>query len=159
MVLLAARMILSLLASTALRPTAFPVHLLGLSLCYSHLCLIQNLARARLILWLMTVRIFYLHFFYFAVVVQLLTHVRVFVTPWTAAHQASLSFTISRSLLKLMCIEIVRPCNHLILCYPILLLSSIFPSIRVYSDVWCFKIRCRKYWSCSFSISPRNEYS
>ena len=109
--------------------------------------------------WLMTVRIFYLHFFYFVVVIQLLTHVRVFVTPWAAAHQASLSFTISRSLLKLMCIEIVRPCNHLILCYPILLLSSIFPSIRVYSDVWCFKIRCRKYWSCSFSISPRNEYS
>ena len=63
------------------------------------------------------------------------------------------------SLLKLMSIETVRPCNHLILCYPILLLSSIFPSIRVYSDVWCFKIRCPKYWSCSFSISPCNEYS
>ena len=107
----------------------------------------------------MTVRIFYLHFFYFVVVIQLLTHVRVFVTPWTAAHQASLSFTISCSLLKLMSIETVRPCNHLILCYPILLLSSIFPSIRVYSDVWCFKIRCPKYWSCSFSISPCNEYS
>ena len=80
-------------------------------------------------------RIFYLHFFYFVVVIQLLTHAQVFVILWTAAHQASLSFTISCSLLKLMCIESVSTCSHLIICCPILLLPSIFPNIRVYSDV------------------------
>ena len=76
---------------------------------------------------------------------------------WTAAHQASLSFTISQSLLKLMSIELVMPSNHLVLCHPLLLLSSIFPSIRVFSDESALHIRWPKDWS--FSISPSNEYS
>ena len=80
-------------------------------------------------------------------------------TPWTAAHQASLSITNSRSLLKLMSIELVMPSNHLILCRPLLLLSSIFPSIRVFSIESALHIRWPKYWSFSFSISPSNEYS
>ena len=77
-------------------------------------------------------------------------------TSWTAAHQASLSLTISRSLLKLMSIESVMPSNHLILCHP---LSSIFPSIRVFSNKSALRISWPKYWSFSFSISPSNEYS
>ena len=81
----------------------------------------------------------------FAVVVQLLSGVRLFVTPWTAARQASLSFTISQSLLKLMSIESVMPSNHLILCRPLLLLPSIFPSIRVFSSELAFHIRWPKY--------------
>ena len=81
------------------------------------------------------------------------------VTPWTAEHQAFLSFTISLSLLKLMCIESVMPSNHLILCRPFLLLPSIFPSIRVFSNESALHIRWPKYWSFSFSISPFNEYS
>ena len=76
-------------------------------------------------------------------------------TPWTAAHQASLSFTISRSLLKLMSTESVMPSNHFVLCHPLLLLSSIFPSIRIFSDESALCIRWPKYWS--FSISPSNE--
>ena len=80
------------------------------------------------------------------------------VTPWTAARQASLSITNSRSLLKLMSIESVMPSNHLILCRP-LLLPSIFPSIRVFSNELAFHIRWPKYWSCSFNISPSNEHS
>ena len=80
-------------------------------------------------------------------------------TPWTAACQASLSFTISQSLLKLMSIELVMPSNHLILCHPFLLLPSIFPSIRVFSNELALCIRWPKYWSLSFSISPSNEYS
>ena len=79
-------------------------------------------------------------------------------TLWTAAHQASLSFTISWSLLKLMSIESVTPSNHLILCRPLLLLPSIFPSIRVFSNESVLCIRWPKYWSFSFSISPSNEY-
>ena len=86
-------------------------------------------------------------------------HVRLFVTPQTAAHQASLSFTISWSLLKLMSIESMMPFNHLILCYPLLLLPSIFPSIRVFSNESALCIRWPKYWSFSFSISPSNENS
>ena len=81
------------------------------------------------------------------------------VTPWTIARQASLSFTISCSLLKLMSIELVMPSNHLILCHPILLLLSIFLSIRVFSSELTLPIRWPKYWSFSFSISPSNEYS
>ena len=81
------------------------------------------------------------------------------VTPWTAACQASLSFTMSLSLLKLMSIELVTPSNHLILCHPLLLLSSVFPSIRVFSSKSFLHIRWPKYWSFSFSISPSNEYS
>ena len=80
-------------------------------------------------------------------------------TAWTAACQASLSITNSRSLLKLMSVESVMPSNHLILCRPVLLLPSVFPSIRVFSDESAFHIRWPKYWSCSFSISPYNEYS
>ena len=80
-------------------------------------------------------------------------------TPWAAAGQASLSITNSRSLLKLMFIELVMPSNHLILCHPLLLLPSIFPSIRVFSNESVLHIRWPKYWSFSFSISPSNEYS
>ena len=91
--------------------------------------------------------------------VQLFSHVQLFATPWTAAHQASLSITNSWSLLKLMFIESVMPSNHLILCYLLLLLPSIFPSIRVFSNKSVLCIRWPKYWSFSFSISPSNEYS
>ena len=79
--------------------------------------------------------------------------------PWTAAHQASLSFTISWSLLKLMCIESVMPSNHLIFCHPILHLPSIFPNVRVFSNKLALRIRWPKYWSFSFSTSPSIEYS
>ena len=89
---------------------------------------------------------------------SLLCHVRLFVTPWTAAHQASLSITISQSLLKLMPIESVMPTNHLILCCPLLLLPSIFPGIRVFSSELALCITWPKYWSFNFSISPSNEY-
>ena len=90
--------------------------------------------------------------------VQLLSRVQVFVTPWTAAHQASLSITNSWSLLKVMSIKSVMPSNHLILCCP-LLLPSIFPSIRVFSNESVLRIRWPKYWSFSFRISLYNEYS
>ena len=80
-------------------------------------------------------------------------------TPWSAARQASLSFTIPQSLLKLMSIELVMSSNHLVLCYPLLLLPSIFPSIKVFSNELALQIRWAKYWSFSFSISPSNEYS
>ena len=91
--------------------------------------------------------------------VQSLSCVQFFVIPWTAARQASLSITNSQRLLKLMSIESVIPSNHLILCCPLLLLPSIFPSIRVFSDESVLRIRWPKYWSFSFSISPSNEYS
>ena len=91
--------------------------------------------------------------------VQSLSHVRLFETPWTAARQASLSIANSQSLHKLMSIESVVPSNHLILCHPLLLPPSIFPSIRVFSDESVLHIRWPKYWSFSFSISPANEYS
>ena len=90
--------------------------------------------------------------------VQLLSRVRLFVTPWTAACQASLSIANSQSLLKFMFIESGVPSNHLIPCYPLLLLPSIFPSIRVFSNESFLRIRWPKYWSFSFSISPPNEY-
>ena len=93
------------------------------------------------------------------VVVQLLSCVLFFATPWTAIHQASLSFNISRSLLKLVSIESVMSSNHLILCRPLLLLPSIFPSIRVFSKESALCIGWPKYWSFSFSISLSNEYS
>ena len=80
-------------------------------------------------------------------------------TSWTAARQASLSITISQSLLKLMSIELVMPSNHFILCRPLLLLPSIFPSIRVYSNESALRIRWTEYWCFSFSVSPSNEYS
>ena len=91
--------------------------------------------------------------------VQSLGHLRLFVTPWTAACQASLSITNSWSLLKLTSIESLMPSKHLILCHLLLLLSSIFPSIRVFSNKSVLRIRWPKYWSFSFSISPFNEYS
>ena len=90
--------------------------------------------------------------------IQSLSHVRLFVTPWTAACQASLSITNSWSSLELTSIELVMPSNHLILCRP-LLPPSIFPSIRVFSNESVLHIRWPKYWSFSFSISPSNEYS
>ena len=93
------------------------------------------------------------------VFVQLLSHVQLFATPWTTAPQASLSFTISWSLLKLMSIESMMPSNHLILGCPFLLLPSIFPSIRVFYNELALCIRWPTYWSFSFSISPSNEYS
>ena len=90
--------------------------------------------------------------------VQLFSHVQLFAAPWTAARQAPLSITNSRSLLKLMSIESVMPSEHLILCRP-LLLPSIFPSIRVFSSESVLRVRWTKYWSFNFSISPSNEYS
>ena len=91
--------------------------------------------------------------------VQSLSHVQLFATPWTAAHQASLSITNTRSLLKFMSIESVMPSIHLILYRPLLLPSSFFPSIRVYSNESVLPIRWPKYWSFSFNISLSNEYS
>ena len=90
--------------------------------------------------------------------VQSLSRVQLFATRWTAARQASLSITNSQSLLKLMSIELVMPSNHLILCRPLLLLPSIFPSIRVFSNESALYIRWPKYWNFNFSISPSNEY-
>ena len=92
-------------------------------------------------------------------IVQSLHCVRLFVTAWTAAHQASLSITNSRSLLKLMSIESVMPSHHLILCHPLSLPPSIFPSIRIFSKESVLLITWPKYWSFSFNISPSNEYS
>ena len=89
---------------------------------------------------------------------QALSRVRLFVTSWTAAHQASLSITNSRSLPKLMSIESVMPSNHLILCHPLLLLPSVFPRIRVFSNESALHIRWLEYWSFSFNISPSNEH-
>ena len=96
---------------------------------------------------------------YRIVVAQLLSHVWLFSTPWTEACQASLFFTISQRLFKLMSIESVMPSNHFILCHPLLLLPSIFPSIRVFSNESALSIKWPKYWSFSFSISLSNEYS
>ena len=91
-------------------------------------------------------------------VVQSLSHVWLFATPWTAARQTSLSSAISQSLLKFMSIESVMLYNHFILCYPLLLLPSIFPNIRVFSNKLALCMRWPKYWSFSFIISPSNEY-
>ena len=91
--------------------------------------------------------------------VQSLSHVQLFVTPWTTGHQASLSITNSQSSPKLMSIELVMPSNHLILCHPLLLLPSIFPSIRVFSNEYALRIRWPQPWSFTFTISPSNEHS
>ena len=91
--------------------------------------------------------------------IQSLSRVQLFATPWIAAQQASLSITKSRSLLKLMSTKSVMPSNHLILCCPLLLLPSIFPSIRVFSNELVLNIRGPKYWNFSLGISPFNEYS
>ena len=98
-------------------------------------------------------------FFFYSFVVKSLSHVQLFATPWTAACQASLSFTLSQNLLKLMSIASVIPSNHLILCRPLLLLPSIFPSIRVFSNESALHIRWPKCWNFSFSIRPSNKYS
>ena len=100
-----------------------------------------------------------LNLLYGFLAVQSLSHGQLFVTSWTAAHQASLSFTISQSLLKLIPIEWVIPSNHLILYHPLLLLPSIFSSIRVFSNELALCIRWPKYWRFCFSISPSSEYS
>ena len=91
--------------------------------------------------------------------VQLLSHLRLFVTPWTAAYQASLSITNSQKLLKLMSITLVMPSHHLILCHPLFLLPLVFPSIRVFYSESALYISWPKYWSFSFSISPSSDYS
>ena len=91
--------------------------------------------------------------------VKSLSHVQLFATPWTALRQASLSITSSQSLLKFMSILSMMPSNHLILCHPLLLLPSLFPSIRVFSNESVLHVRWPKYWSFSFSICPSNEYS
>ena len=95
----------------------------------------------------------------FVAAVQSLSRVQLFTTPWTAACQASLSFTISWSLLKLISIDSVMPSNHLVLCCPLLFLPSIFPSISVFSNELALRIRWPKCWSFSFSVSPSSEYS
>ena len=105
----------------------------------------------------------YLEFFFFLLwfkfsSIQLLSRVRLFITPWTAAHQVSLSITNSQSLLELMSIESVMSSNHLILCHPLLLLPSILPHIRVFSNESVLCIRWPKYWSLTFNISPSNEH-
>ena len=110
-----------------------------------------------IILLVLVLSIISLAFLLYAV--QSLSRVWLFATPWTAARQASLSITISRSLPKLMSIGSVMPSNHLILCHPHLLLPSIFPSIRVFSNKSVLCIRWPKYWSFSFNISPSNEHS
>ena len=96
---------------------------------------------------------------WYIIVVESLIYVQLFVTPWTAARQASLSITNSQRLFKPVSIESVMPSNHLILCRPLLLLPSFFPSIRVFSNESALHIRWPEYWSFSFSISPSNEYS
>ena len=96
---------------------------------------------------------------FYSFVVQSLSHVWLFVTSWTAARQTFLSFAISWGLLKLMSVESEMPSNHLILCCPLLLLPSIFPSIRVFSNELALPIGWPKYWSFSFSVIPSNEYS
>ena len=95
---------------------------------------------------------------WFVVVVQLLSCIWLFVTSWTAAYEVPLFFTISQNLLKFMSIQSVIPSNHLILCCPLLLLPSVFPSIRVFSNEAALPIRWPKYWSFSFNISPANEH-
>ena len=90
--------------------------------------------------------------------VQLLSYVRLFATPWTAARQASLSITNSWSLLRFISIELVMPSINFILCHPLCLLPSIFPSIRVFSNEWTLLMRWRKYWNFNFSISPSKEH-
>ena len=92
-------------------------------------------------------------------IIQSLSHVRLFVTPWTAASQASASFPVSWSLLKLMSIESMMPSKHFIHCWPLFLLPSVLPSIRVFSKESVLHIRWSQYWSFSFSISPSSEYS
>ena len=110
----------------------------------------------KILLWISSYTVYYLNQFSS---VQLHSRVQLFVTLWTTARQVSLSITNYESLLKLMSIASMTPSNHLILCHPLLLLSSIFPSIRVFSNYLALRIRWPKNWSFSFNISPSNEYS
>ena len=110
-------------------------------------------------MYLLIIMVSWFHIFFQFSSVQLLSPVWLFATPGTAACQASLSITNSQSLLKLMSIASVMPSNHLIPCYPLLLLPSIFPSIKVFSKELVLHIRWSRYWSFSFSISPSSEYS
>ena len=116
-------------------------------------------ARSWMVLYSSLIKWLYEQQFHFEVSVQSLSRVWLFVTPWTAACQVSLSFTISLSFLQLMSIESVMPSNHLILCDPLLLSPSIFPSIRAFSSESALHIRWPEYWSFSFSISPSKEHS
>ena len=149
------------------QPLATPVYFLSYEFDYSrYLVLSRSMQYLPFCDWLISLSIMFSRFTHVVASVriqfssvQLLSRVRRFVTPWTAARQASLSIANSWSLLKLMSIELVMPSNHLILCRPLLLLSSIFPSIRVFSNESVLCIRWPKYWSFSFSISASNEYS
>ena len=143
----------------------YTIHAHGHTPIYTHCFVVQSLIHAQLFATLWTVA----HHAPLSSLsnesalpissVQSLSHFRLFATPWTAERQAFLSITISRSLLNLMSIASVMPSNHLILCRPLLLLPSIFPSIRVFSNESVVRIRWPKYWSFNFSISPSNEYS
>ena len=129
----------------------FNISLITLSICWNECNLKNSLKRP---ISFISIFIFYFQFSS----VQSLSHVRLSATPWTAACQASLSITNSRNLLKPMSIESVMPSNHFILCRPLLLLPSIFPSIRVFSNESTLHMRWPKYWSFSFSISPSKEH-
>ena len=109
--------------------------------------------------WVAILDVSFINYILFSLSVQSPSRVQHFVTPWTTACQVSLSITNSWNLLKLMSIELVMPSNQLILCHSLLLLLSIFPSIRVFSNESAFHIRWPKYWSFNFNISPSNEYS
>ena len=118
----------------------------------------ENMSRARLVIPCFQIEIHFISLPQFSSV-QFFSHVRLFATPWTAVHQASLSITNSRSLLQLMSIKSVMPSNHLNFCRPLLLPPSVFPNIKVFSSESVLHIRWPKDWSFSFSISPSNEYS
>ena len=112
------------------------------------------------LLWRQKVLVFYIQLSDHVrlLLLLLVSRVRLSVTPWTVAHQASLSFTVSPSLLKFMSIELVLPSNHLILYFPLFLLASIFPSTRVFSNESTLRMKWPKHWSFSFSITPSNEH-
>ena len=136
---------------TAFILTDISLHLLGTPCCPYFLDYFLSIY----FFFLVNTNLGYLHFWFSSV--QSFSHVQFFAAPWTAAHQPSLSITNS-SLPKLMFIESVMPSNHFILCHPLLLLPSIFPSIRVFSNDSVLRIRWPWYWSFTFSISPSNEY-
>ena len=133
--------------------TGYSWHLSGLCLFLQHMCIKKKKTMGRTLGHSNQIQ----HSVQFSSV-QSLSHVQLFATPWIAAHQASLSITNSRSSLKLICIESVKPSSHLILCRP-LLLPPIPPSIRVFSSESALRMRWPKYWSFSFSINPSNEHS
>ena len=126
---------------------------------YLLLCIVSFLRTVIALFYVYNAIISSTNFTYHFSSVQSLSHVWLFATPWTAASKASLSITNTKSLLKLMSIELVMPSKHLILCCPLLLLPSIFPSIRVFSNESVLHISWPKYWRFSFSICPSNDYS